>query len=377
MTKLYRLGVLWVLTLAVTIVSGCGQEGPPQEPAEAEVYRVGAAIPLTGPGAALGSLIKRGLELGVKEANTARPDHPIEIIFEDTKTNPKEGLTAFRKLVDVDNTKVVLVAFSAICNAVAPVAEAQKVLMVGMTTSMPGLTEGRQYVIRLFPNAEMLAGTMADYAKMHHTRAAVMYANDEYGKHTFITFKARFEGDGRQNVFSDAFSPTQKEFRETVGKMLASRPDVIYLPGYGGGYVALLKQIREQNENIMIMGDSPLSNPPVYKAAGDAADGVLVPATPLDAGVADTPRQEAFLAQYVKEFGENPSINVAINHDFVEMLSLALSETDGSPEAIRGFFLSQRPFHGLVGDITYQDDGESIVVVKPMRIENAQISPLD
>ena len=367
--------VLLLLLVVALLLPSCNNTSPNTN-SSPQTFRFGAVIPLTGPGAALGGLIRRGIELGVDDVNNGKGEKRLGVVFEDSKTVPNEGLTAFRKLVDVDKVNTVLVGFSTVCNAVAPVAEESKVLMIGMTTSLPGLTNGRNYVIRFFPNADMLAGTIADYASSRFSRVAVIYAEDEYGKSAFTTFRNRFQGNARTIVSSDSFKPTDTDFRSIVAKMVAANPDAIYLPGYGPGYITLINQIRERNATVPIMGDSPLTNPPVYKAAGSAVEGVIVPATPLDAGIAETPEQQAFFDSYRKRFNENPSINVTINYDFVHLLASALESTDKSPEAIRRYFLSQSPYRGLTGEIRFEPNGESIVQVRPMIIQGSTIIPL-
>jgi branched-chain amino acid transport system substrate-binding protein len=361
---------LLVLLLFISLAIPSCTEKPT---GKSNTFRFGVIIPLTGPGAALGDLIKRGLDLGLEDVNASAQEKRLEAIYEDSKTNPNQGLTSFRKLVDVDKVNFVLVGFSAVCSALAPVAEESKVFMVGMTTSMPGLTEGRKYVIRLFPNADMLAGTIADYAASRFSRVAVIYAEDEYGKSTYTTFRDRFQKENRSVVFSESFKPTDTEFRSIVAKMVAAKPDAVYLPGYGPGYIALINQIRERDPNVPIMADSPLTNPPVYRAAGNAVEGVIVPATPLDAAIAETPAQQTFLARYRERFNENPSINVTINYDFIQLLAAAVEKTDRSPEVIRDYFLRQSPYKGLVGEIRYEPNGESIVQVRPMRIHAGTI----
>jgi branched-chain amino acid transport system substrate-binding protein len=173
-SRLITPALLLVLVIAL-LLPGCNPTATNTN-SSPQTYRFGAVIPLTGPGAALGGLIRRGIELGVEDVNNGKAaDKQIGVVFEDSKTVPNEGLTAFRKLVDVDKVNTVLVGFSTVCNAVAPVAEESKILMIGMTTSLPGLTDGRNYVIRFFPNADMLAGTMADYASTRFSRVAVIY----------------------------------------------------------------------------------------------------------------------------------------------------------------------------------------------------------
>jgi branched-chain amino acid transport system substrate-binding protein len=344
-----------------------------QTPHQVNTFRFGAVLPLTGPGAPLGALERRGLELGLQDVNSRSDGIKLEVIFEDSQTKPDVGLTAFRKLTDLDKASVIIVAFSAVCNAVAPVAENSQSLMIGITTSMPGLVEGRNRVIRLFPNADTLAAPIVSYASGKFSRVAVIFAEDEYGRTIFKAFRDKFEAGGGNVVFSDSFQPTETEFRSIVAKMLEAKPDAIYLPGYGPGYIALINQIRERNPTIPLMGDSPLSNPPVYKAAGNAVEGVVIPATPLDAGIAETAAQKAFLERYHAQFNENPSINVTISYDLIQLLYNAVKQTDRSPEQIRNYFLSQNPYVGIVGEIRYKPSGESVVPVRAMRIQGGTI----
>jgi len=363
--------------LALCVVISCHKQpasAPPKEDTQTkETFRFGAILPLTGPGSALGNLIKRGLDLGLEDINSKTNAIRLEMILEDSKTNPGQALTSFRKLADVDKVNTVVVAFSVICNAVAPAAEESKLFMIGVSTSMPGLTENRKYVVRLFPTAEMFAGTIAAYAATNYSRVAVIYADDEYGKNTFLAFGKKFENDSRKIVFSEAFKPAATEFRETVAKMLAANPDAIYLPGYGPGYIALINQIREKDARIPILGDSPLSNPPVYRAAGNAVEGVIVPATPLDAGIVETPEQKRFLELYRQRFNENPSINVLINYDLIHMLASALQSTNRTAEGLRQAFVEKTPYHGITGEISFEPNGESRVPVSVMRIKGGTI----
>jgi branched-chain amino acid transport system substrate-binding protein len=366
----HLLGLVFLtLITAIVPIPGCGNKAVNQD----KTFRFGAVLPITGDGAALGALERRGLELGLQDVNSNKDGIRLEMVLEDSRTKPDQGLTAFRKVVDLDNATVVVVGFSAICNAVAPVAEDSSALMIGTTTSMPGLVDGRRRVIRLFPNADTLAAPIVSYAASRFSRVAVIFAEDEYGRTIFKAFRDQFEKDGRRVIFSDSFLPSDTEFRSSVAKMLNTNPDAIYLPGYGPGYIALINQIRERNAQIPIMADSPLSNPPVYKAAGNAVEGVVIPATPLDAGIAETPEQKAFLESYQHQFSENPSINVTITYDLVHLLYNAVQNTDRSPEQIRNYFISQNPYVGLVGEIRYEPSGESIIPVRAMMIKGGTI----
>src|ERR1051325_1357684 len=236
MKNRWTFSVIVLALIGILSIPSCRNE--PSD--RSNTFRFGAVLPLTGPGAALGALDRRGLELGLQDVNSRSDGIRLDMIVEDSQTQPDQGLTAFRKLVDLDNAPVVVVAFSAICNAVAPVAENGQTLMIGTTTSMPGLVEGRHRVIRLFPNADTLADPIASYAANKFSRVAVIFAEDEYGTTIFKAFRDKFESNGRKVVFSESFQPADTEFRSIVAKMLDANPDAIYLPGYGPGYIALI-----------------------------------------------------------------------------------------------------------------------------------------
>ena len=58
--------------------------------------KIGVIAPLTGEAATYGASMKRGINLALKNNND------VEIIFEDSKLNSKDGLAAIKKLITFD-----------------------------------------------------------------------------------------------------------------------------------------------------------------------------------------------------------------------------------------------------------------------------------
>jgi ABC-type branched-chain amino acid transport systems, periplasmic component len=316
------------------------------------------------------------LELGVEDANRETKGRKIEVVYEDSKTQGADGLTAFNKLVSTDGIKLTVVQSTVVASAVAPTAEQAKVLMVGTNSVQKGLAQGKNYIIRLYPDAEMSADTVSGYVKSRYKRLAVFYLQNVYGQAAFQAVSQKFPGEGREIVFAEPVAPDASDLRTLISKMLTTKPDAIFTPVYGSVSTALIRQIRERDANIPIIGDVPLANPTVYVPLGAAGEGMVLPATPMDGGIARTPQQEQFIRDYVARFNENPSISVSIHYDIARLLSDAIANTDGSPEAVRSYIIGQQNYNGLTAGLRFNQDGESLMELVTLRVESGKLAAI-
>jgi len=82
--------------------------------ASAETIRFGAILPLTGPGALIGTQQMRGLQFAMDKANAAGGvrGNKIEILFEDNQAKPDQSILSFNKLVDLQHVPLIFSAYS-------------------------------------------------------------------------------------------------------------------------------------------------------------------------------------------------------------------------------------------------------------------------
>ena len=126
--KFYEKKVFLLFSLFLVfalLISGCIKKEP-------ETYKVGAILPLSGSGANYGKWEKQGVDLAVDEINQAGGINgkKIEIIFEDSKSLPKDGVSAMNKLSSVDKVPVAIAGISSVVLACAPVADQYKVVLL-------------------------------------------------------------------------------------------------------------------------------------------------------------------------------------------------------------------------------------------------------
>lgn len=350
------------------------KKSPPSGDAEKR-FRVGAIIALTGPNADYGLQVKRGIELAKRDLEARYQGFKVEVQYEDSATSPAKGLSAFQKLTEVDGHRVIVGNASFLAGALAPVASDKKTLFVALATTMPNLVENRPYVMRHFPTAPVTTKLVVDYAARRFKRVAVAYVNDDYGKNAAAVFRSQFEKDGRQITHFDGFDAKSTDQRALASKLLEQSPDAVFVPGYGPAFVAILKHVREQNPQTPILGDLALVNANVLKAAGASAEGVILPAFNLDAGVAKTPEAKAFLERYQTEFGATPDLFLTATYDCILLLGEASRATDGTPEAIRAWLIANGPHKTLEGTMRYTTEGDSDLSVTLVEVKNGKLVP--
>jgi branched-chain amino acid transport system substrate-binding protein len=357
--------------LSALVFTGCTEKtaGP-------KSYQVGAALALTGPQADFGLKVKQGLDLSAAEINKAAGYQKVQIKYEDTLSTPKDGLTAYNKLIELDGTKFVFGSGSYFANAVGPVADSKDGLFVAVGTSLPRITEGRRHILRYSYTVDISAKVVAEYAAKKYKSVAVLAVEEEYGQIATGIFRKIFEAPDRKISFEGTFKVTDNEVRTVVQKALQSSPDALFVPGYGPGMVAVLRQARELKPDLVLLGDVALANSSIIKAAGQAAEGAVVPAMPLDGGVAPDSQAKTFLAGYVQQFSKNPDMWTTGAYEALQLLITAIENTDGSVESVRRYIIEKQPHASFAGPVAYTASGESLIPMTLFRIHNGALSPL-
>ncbi|MDE2899739.1 MAG: ABC transporter substrate-binding protein, partial [Chloroflexota bacterium] len=73
-------------------------------------YRLGVMVSLRGPGETYGTVANQAKQMAVDEINAAGGVNGkmLELVVEDSKCNAQDAITAYNKLTDVDDIKIIL-----------------------------------------------------------------------------------------------------------------------------------------------------------------------------------------------------------------------------------------------------------------------------
>lgn len=366
MRTTYKRAVLILLAVAVVITGWLFYNSQHQE-----VVTVGAVIPLTGPGSFVGELINRGLQLGFADASPS-----VRLSIQDSASNPPSGLSAYRHLRDVDGSTVNIVALSSIINAVLPSALEDGTLLIGTATVLPDLPKKGPNVIRYFPSANQLAGQLAEYAAKRFKRVAILYVEDEYGKQSEQVFISRLAANNLTPVFRDGFPLAQTEARGIASRVIGSNPDAVFIPGYGPNYLPIIEAIKSASTSITILADIQLSVPEYLKSVGEVAEGVVLVASSLDCGLAQSEEARAFLERYQSLYGISPGLHAFIAYDLARNVARAAESGANASvkEATAKGLLNQAPPGALV-PVRIDADGDAYFDLVVCRIESGKLIP--
>ena len=128
-----------ILGLFIAILSGPSAHTSEVKPASDGLrYKLSAMVPETGNIAFIGQPIHNALILAneqmrerLKEANIE-----IELIFADTQGNPREAVTQFGRMADVEKVNGIITTLSGVIGAISPLAKRISLYVVGFSNTL-------------------------------------------------------------------------------------------------------------------------------------------------------------------------------------------------------------------------------------------------
>ena len=364
-----------VAALAVLSLAACGRKE--------ETIVLGVAAPLQ---MANGKSVQMAAEMAVDEINKklAGTGRTFALEIRDDEKSEKKGIEVARDLRE--NEKVVAVighVNSAVSIKAAPIYNmpageqdsilGDPVVQISPASSAPALTGAGPWTFRVTPTDLEFSPVLARHARerLGSSKAAVIYANDEYGQGVTSTFAAAFRRQGGQIVSSDPYLPDILKNPAALDPYLVRAirrgADALVIGGQADAGVPIIQAARRLGYTGPILGADGLTG---VKDARGVGEGVFVSSAFLPDH--DTPAAQKFVAAFRARYKTSPDHRAAQTYDIVYLLYEAITKVGPDREAIRGY-LEQvgRPgghpaFDGVSGTIKFDENGD--VVEKPVVI---------
>ncbi|GAA6140331.1 ABC transporter substrate-binding protein [Hydrogenophaga sp. 5NK40-0174] len=222
-------------------------------PAFAEdTVKIGFSGPLSGGAAQYGKNTLDGLNFAVEELNksdfkVAGKTVKFEVVALDDKYNPSETAINFQRLVQQNQTPVVLCPHSGGGYAIQTTNERSNTLLLSYT-SVPQITaRGNKLTLRIPPEFTSYIPAFVKHAQTKFgKKMAVANADHDYAKIWTKEFQTAWEAAGGETVASNPMSYNRAtDFYSGVSKVLASKPDVLFIGGASEPTALVVKQARE------------------------------------------------------------------------------------------------------------------------------------
>ena len=352
MKKKILVGILVVVLLAAIVASF--QLG------NTENIKVGLLAPLTGPIPTIGNDVKNGILVAADEINKAGGINgkKIDLIIEDSKCDASAGLSAFKKLVEVDNVKAML---GITCSSVA--FTTQELSNSGKLPTIHALVSGWKnnqtggYIFNIWPGAMYETPFDANYIynKLGWKKMAIIYVNNDFGKAFQTSFKSSFEALGGSIAVSEAHEAKETDFKTILTKIKSAKPDGIYLVSLEIPAISLVRQAVELGfdpNKIFAVGGIVGHN--FLDSTKGEADGIIVNR------IIDINSQEykTLSEKSAKLFGQEIETTAGLTgYDSVYILSAGLKDGGEDAEKIRDA-IQKIKYAGLSGKIELDQFGK-------------------
>lgn len=331
-----------------------------------DVPRILVVAPLTGPGAALGASSRVGMEMALADLRSKGTQ--LELNFQDGKTDPNAAVSILAGHSIHSNRPVFIGEMSQVTRALVAPAERAGLLMLATLVGVPNIGGGSRSFVRVNVMSDAIALPLAQYAAKKGGKMAVLYLNDDYGRANQELFVKTYAEGGGAVVMAEAFDRDPSVARLLVEKVRRSGAGACFIAGYGPVYPELFRVFKQLAPGVQLYADIGLSNSPVFKSVGAAAEGVILAATEIDEFPPTTPSAKVFADRFSKSLpGERPDYVTAYSYDTVQVLSEALAAVpDGNPKRLREF-LTSKGFEGYGGHFKIDPaSGDSLYAPLPL-----------
>ena len=265
---------LTATALAVAALSSTGVM------AQADTFKIGLILPLTGQQASTGKQIEAATRLYMAQNGSSVAGKKIELIVKDDGGIPDASKRIAQELV-VNEKVNVLAGFglTPIALAVAPIATQSKTPQVIMAAATSIITEASPYIVRTSFTIPQSAVAMADWAPKNGIKKVVTLVSD-YGPGIDAEkfFKERLTFNGGQVVESLRVPLRGPDFAPFLQKVRDLKPDALFVFVPSGAGAAVMKQFLERGMDkagIKLIGTGDLTDDDQLNDMGDGALNVV------------------------------------------------------------------------------------------------------
>jgi len=352
---------------------------------------IGLVQPLTGAFAAAGTDVVNGAKIAADEINAKGGvlGKKLELIIEDTKSNPTEAAAVAEKLIVRDKVPVLMGASASTATlAVMPKLMEYKVPMLVETSSSSKITTaGNPYIFRIAPPSEVEAVVFGKIVKrIGIKKADFLVVNNDWGRGTADEFSKILKDNGIAVGLVERMDQGAQDMNAQLVKFKGSGADTLFVTTAVEQLSLVLKQAASLGLNLRIISTGGSQNPDqLITNVGKAADGTwhLVFFAPwAPEATPDPAAAKTFVAEWNSRGLPFGGLTSSFRgYDGIRAITEAIKIAGkAEPEAIRAA-LWKVDILGLNGPIKFEKDGpqgqesgQSTPNVYLVKIDNGQVT---
>lgn len=342
--------------LLAAAILGLGAAGP----ALAEDILVSTTGPMTGNYATFGAQMQAGAEAAVADINAAGGVNGNQLKLEigDDACDPKQAVAVANKLTGQG------VKFQAghFCSGssipASSVYSEQGVLQISPASTNPKFTDERPgpNVYRMCGRDDQQGSVAGAYIAENFKDKVVAILHDKtaYGKGLADETKKAMNAAGKEEALYEAITAGEKDYTAVVSKLKQANVDLVYLGGYHSEGGLIVRQMRAQGMDTVLMGGDALVTSEYWQITGKDGEGTLMTFSP-------DPRKNPAATDLVKAFrdkGVEPEGYVLYTYAAFQVFKQAAEKAGGTDLEKMIEALNGTEFDTAIGKFTFDDKGD-------------------
>ena len=297
-----------------------------------EKLKIGFIATLSGPPAVLGTQLRNGFLLGIKNLGGKLGGREVEVIVQDDELKPDVAVNKVKAFIERDKVDFVVgPIFSNILQSILKPATDGGAILISPNAGTSNFA-GKDCNPNLFvtsyqndANHEVLGKYAQDKGMK---KIFIMAPNYQAGKDSLAGFKRYFKGD----VVDEVYVPlNQLDYSAELAKIAAAAPEAIFVFLPGGMGVNFVKQFRQAGlaDKITFLSAFTVDEG-TLPAQQDAALGFFGGSN--WAPNLDNPENKKFVADFEKDYNAVPASYAFQAYDSAFLIDSALKQTGGKTD---------------------------------------------
>lgn len=250
-------------------------------PAYADII-VGIAGPMTGENAVFGAQIKNGVTQAIEDINAAGGVNGEKLVAKigDDACDPKQAVNVANQLAG-DGAKVVIGHYCSGSSIPASAVYAEEgVIQISPASTNPVYTDkrpdgGTTYRVCGRDDQQGDIAGKAILEKYKGKKVAIVHDKSSYGKGLADETLKAYQAGGAKEIMYEAITAGEKDYSALVSKLKQAGAEVVYFGGYYQQAGLIVRQMREQGVNAVLMGGDALQSSEFLGITGKGGEGTM------------------------------------------------------------------------------------------------------
>ncbi len=365
--------VIAVVIALVLISSGCGS-------ASSQTIKIGIVMPVTGANASTARDHINGMMVAIDDVNNSGGllgGKKIEVIQEDDRSIPSDGVSAVRKLITQDKVVAILGDFnSSVCAATRDVTNEYKIPQIVAGCSSDTLTIGYPFLFRANSNNILQSEPFIRWFVKDQGRknVAILYENSDWGRNLNDVVAQFAKDNGAEVSLQESFNPGDTDFLPTLTKIKEANPDLIICPAEVTEAAIISRQAKELDiDRSLFAGWGGWAQTDLHELSDGAEEGAMF-VNFFPVVDPQTPVSKYLVEEVEKRYPDTPpNLYHGQGYDAALTLIDAIKRANSTdPQKIRDAIFATDGLPGALGNIKFVDGQNVGITIYPTQWQNGQ-----